>query len=304
MSQLPPTIPVCYRHPSRETYVRCSRCDRPICPDCMREASVGHQCPECVREGKRTQRPVRTAFGGSSVGRHGYATITLMAINVLMLIGAAISARSGNALAGGTGWGGLLGSETPLHDWGSVLGHARYGNPPEVHGIAEGEYYRLITGMFLQYGLLHLLLNMWALWVLGRVLEAVLGPARFLALYLTAGLGGNVAAYLFSSPSTPTAGASGAIFGLFAALFIVLRRMGRDTSAVVPILVINLVFTFTVSNISIAGHLGGLITGGLVALGMAYAPQVNRTLIQYGSVVAVLLVLVVLTVVRTTSLTG
>jgi membrane associated rhomboid family serine protease len=270
----------------------------------MRDASVGHQCPECVREGKRTQRPVRTAFGGSSAGQRGYVTFTLIAINILMLVGAAVSARSGDAFAGGTGWGGLLGADTPLHDWGAVLGHAIYGNPPEVHGIAEGEYYRLITGMFLQYGLLHLLLNMWALWVLGRTLEAVLGPARFLALYLTAGLGGNVAAYLFSSPATPTAGASGAIFGLFAALFIVLRRLGRDTSAVVPILVINLIFTFTVSNISIAGHLGGMVIGGLVALGMAYAPQVNRTLIQSGSVVAVLLVLVVLTVARTSALTG
>lgn len=304
MSQPPPTIPVCYRHPARETYVRCTRCDRPICPDCMREASVGHQCPECVREGQRTQRPVRTAFGGTTVGQRGYVTITLVAINILMLVGAAISARSGTAFAGGSGWGGLIGTDTPLHDWGAVLGRATYGIPPEWHGIAEGEYYRLFTAMFLQYGLLHLLMNMWALWVLGRMLEATLGPARFLALYLTAGLGGNVAAYLFSDPRQPTAGASGAIFGLFAALFIVMRRLGRDTSAVVPILVINLVFTFTVSNISIAGHLGGMVTGALVSLGLAYAPRVNRTLIQSGSVAAVVLILVALTVLRTTSITG
>jgi membrane associated rhomboid family serine protease len=102
----------------------------------------------------------------------------------------------------------------------------------------------------------------------------------------------------------PTAGASGAIFGLFAALFIVMRKMGRDTSAVVPILVINLVFTFTVPNISIAGHLGGLITGGLVALGMAYAPQARRIMFQSGTLVAVLVVLVLLTAVRTSALTG
>jgi membrane associated rhomboid family serine protease len=270
----------------------------------MREASVGHQCPECVREGRRTQRPVRTAFGGTSLGQHGYVTFTLLALNILMLVGAAISAGSSDALAGGSGWGGLLGSDTPLHRWGSVLGQAIYGNPPEVHGIAEGEYYRLVTAMFLQFGLLHLLLNMWALWVLGRTLEAVLGPARFLALYLVAGLGGNVAAYLFSSSNTQTAGASGAIFGLFAALFIVLRRLGRDTSAVVPILVINLVFTFTVSNISIAAHLGGLVVGALVSVGMAYAPQARRVLFQSGTVVAVLVVLALLTVVRTGTLTG
>jgi membrane associated rhomboid family serine protease len=270
----------------------------------MREASVGHQCPECVHEGRRTQRPARTAFGGTSAGQRGYVTFTLIALNIVMLVGAAVSAGSGDAFAGGTGWGGLLGAGTPLHDWGAVLGQAIYGNPPEVHGIAEGEYYRLITGMFLQYGLLHLLLNMWALWVLGRTLEAILGPARFLALYLTAGLGGNVAAYLFTRPEVPTAGASGAIFGLFAALFIVLRKLGRDTSSVVPILVINLIFTFTISNISIAGHLGGLVVGALVAVGLAYAPRARRVLFQSGSVLAVLVVLVLLTVARTASLTG
>jgi membrane associated rhomboid family serine protease len=269
----------------------------------MREASVGHQCPECVREGRRTQRPARTAFGGTNIGQRGYVSITLIAINVLMLIGAAISARNADTLAGG-GWGGLLGQSSPLHRWGAVLGDAIYGNPPAVHGIAEGEYYRLITAMFLQYGLLHLALNMWALWVLGRVLEGILGPARFLALYLTAGIGGNVAAYLFSRPEVATAGASGAIFGLFAALFIVFRKMGRDTSAVLPILVINLVFTFTVSGISIAGHLGGLVVGALVALGMAYAPQARRVLFQSGTVFAVLVVLAILTAVRTSALTG
>lgn len=269
----------------------------------MRAASVGHQCPECVREGRRTQRPVRTALGGTALGQRGYVTISLIAINVLMLVAAAVAAGSAEAFGGGA-WGGLLSRGTPLHEWGAVLGHAIYGNPPELHGIAEGEYYRLFTGMFLQYGILHLLLNMWALWVLGRVLEGVLGPARFLALYLTAGLGGNVAAYLFSQVNTLTAGASGAVFGLFAALFIVMRKLGRDTSAVVPILVINIVFTFTVSNISIAGHLGGLVTGALVALGMAYAPQARRGLIASGTVAAVLIVLVLLTAVRTAALTG
>lgn len=269
----------------------------------MREAAVGHQCPECVRQGRRTQRPARGAFGGSNLGQHGYVTRALIAINVVMLLAAAIWAGSADVFGGGA-WGGLLGSSSPLHDWGAVLGQAFYGRPPELHGIAEGEYYRLVTGMFLQYGLLHLLMNMWALWVLGRVLEADLGPGRFLALYLIAGLGGNVAAYLFSAPHTQTAGASGAIFGLFAALFIVMRKLGRDTSAVVPILVINLIFTFSVSGISIAAHLGGLIVGGLVGLGIAYAPQARRALVQSGAMAAVLIVLLVLTVIRTSALTG
>src|SRR3954454_9543162 len=96
MSDLPTTVPVCYRHPSKETYIRCTRCDRPICPDCMNEASVGHQCPECVSEGKRTQRQARTAFGGSTAGRAGYVTRALIGINAAFFI---VSAAVGGARA-------------------------------------------------------------------------------------------------------------------------------------------------------------------------------------------------------------
>jgi membrane associated rhomboid family serine protease len=270
----------------------------------MREASVGHQCPECVREGRRTQRPVRTAFGGSAIGQRGYVSFTLIAVNILMLFGAVISAGALDVLAGGGGWAGLMGVSSPLHLWGAVLGDAFYGNPPALHGIAEGEYYRLFTAMFLHFGLLHLLLNMWALWLLGPILERDLGPARFLALYLSAGLGGDVAAYLFSRPATLTAGASGAIFGLFAAYFILQRKLGRDASGLVPVLVLNVIFTFSGANVSIAGHVGGFIAGAAVAAGMAYAPQARRTLFQGGMVTAVLIVLALLTAVRTSSLTG
>src|SRR5690349_19348609 len=120
MSESPVTAPVCYRHPARETYVRCTRCDRPICPDCMNEASVGHQCPECVAEGRRTQRPARTAFGGGTSGQRGYVTITLITINVLVALAALVSAGNANSLAGG-GFGGLLGGSTPLHHWGALI---------------------------------------------------------------------------------------------------------------------------------------------------------------------------------------
>src|SRR5437764_10220228 len=104
--------PVCYRHPSRETYVRCTRCNRPICPDCMREASVGHQCPECVAEGRRTQRAPRTPFGATSgAGQAGYATITLIGVNVVLLIASALSTKSGTGALYGGGLGGLLGGQ-------------------------------------------------------------------------------------------------------------------------------------------------------------------------------------------------
>ncbi|RKN46215.1 rhomboid family intramembrane serine protease [Micromonospora endolithica] len=304
MSESPPTTtPVCYRHPGRETYVRCTRCDRPICPDCMRDASVGFQCPECVEEGRRSVRPARTAFGGGAAGRRGLVTKALIAINVLVMLASIASDRNGDAVVGGTGFGGLLGGSTPLTDWGAVLGAAIFPDGT-IGGIAEGQWYRLVTAMFLHYGVLHLLLNMWALWVLGRSLEAQLGPLRFGALYLLSGLGGNVAAYVFTEQNRPTAGASTAVFGLFAALIIIERRMGRDISQIIPILVINLIFTFTVPGISVPGHLGGLVVGGLMALVLAYAPRSRRTLVQAAGGAVLLVALLGIALVRTAVLLG
>ncbi|MGV9210310.1 rhomboid family intramembrane serine protease [Micromonospora sp. RB23] len=300
MSESPPTTPVCYRHPGRETYIRCTRCDRPICPECMREASVGHQCPECVNEGRRSVRPARTAFGGGAAGRHGYVTKALITLNVLLFLLSIASARSGSAVVGGSGLGGLMGDGTPLTNWGAVYGLTPPGYLPD--GIADGDYYRLFTAMFLHYGVIHLLLNMWALWILGRSLEANLGPLRFGALYLIGGLGGNVAAYLFSNPNAATAGASTAIFGLFAALVIIERKLGRDISQVIPILVINLVFTLTVPGISIPGHLGGLVAGGAMAAVLAYAPRGRRTPVQVAGGAVILLILLALVIFRTAQL--
>lgn len=309
MSDTPVTVPVCYRHPSRETYVRCVRCDRPICPDCMRAASVGHQCPECVAEGRRTQRSARTAFGGSAAGRLGYVTKVLIGLNLLVaLVGVAMSG-AGSLLGGG-----LFSSASRIQFLGAVIGptitvrgdQMAYGSFPgfgDVYtGIADGAYYRLITAMFIHYGIIHLALNMWALWILGRELETVLGPARFLGLYLIAGLGGNVACYVFS-PDSLSAGASTAIFGLFASFFVILRRLKRDTSAIIGVLAVNIVLTFAVSSISIAGHLGGLVTGALVGAILAYAPRQRRTTVQVVGSGAVLLLLLSATVLQTAALT-
>jgi membrane associated rhomboid family serine protease len=238
----------------------------------------------------------------------GYVTTGLIAINVLMMLITAVSA-GGGGLAGG-GLGGILGGATPVHLWGALIPQPTTFTDDQgaviasVGGVANGEYYRLVTSMFLHYGLVHLLLNMWALWVLGRNLESALGPVRFLALYLLSGLGGSVAVYYFGNQHAPTAGASGAIFGLFAAFFVVLRRLGRDTSSIVPILIINLVFTFAIPGIAIAGHLGGLVSGGIVGTGLAYAPRQTRNAVQIGVCVAFALVLVALTIGRTAALTA
>jgi membrane associated rhomboid family serine protease len=278
----------------------------------MNEASVGFQCPDCVREGARTQRPVRTAFGGGTSGAQGTVTIALIVLNVLVFLVSIISAGSAKAVAGG-GLGGLLGGSTPLHEWGALVSYpvteyvydlsGEHIKVLEPGGMADGQYYRLITSMFLHYGVIHLALNMWVLWSLGRPLEAMFGRVRFLALYLLCGLGGGIAVYLFADPTSQTAGASGAIFGLFAALIFVLRRLGRSIGGIVPVLVINLVLTFSIPNISIAGHLGGLVTGALVGVGFAYAPRERRTLVQVGTAVAVLILFAILFAWHTANLT-
>jgi membrane associated rhomboid family serine protease len=286
-----PPVPICYRHPGRETYVRCVRCNRPICPDCMHEAAVGFQCPECVNAGARTVRQPRTVFGGGLGGDRGLVTIGLVVLNVLVFV--LELATSSNGLTGGSV---LLGSKiTQLQ--------ADLGVWP--NGIAfNHEYWRLVTAMFVHFGVLHIAMNMYVLWVLGRYLERALGPVRFLALYLVCGIGGNVVVFLFSNPKGLSAGASTAVFGLFSAMFFINRKLGLSTSSVVVMIVINLVFTFSVPNISIWGHVGGLATGVLAGLGMAYAPQRNRTLVQFLVLGGILFVLVLLTLFRTAQLTG
>ena len=235
-------------------------------------------------------------------GVRGSVTMTLIALNVLAAIVVTVAA-GGEGLVGG-GLGGLVGASTGLLDDGALVGQALYLDPQTGAilpiGIAYGEYYRLFTAMFLHLGLLHLALNMWALWVLGRTLEGVLGPVRFLALYLVAGLGGSVAVYLFS-PATATVGASGAIFGLFAALFIVLKRLKKDTSSVIPILVINLVISF-LPGISLAGHLGGLVAGGIIAFALAYAPTKHRNLFVGATVAGLLALMAVIVAIQTVAL--
>lgn len=268
--------PTCYRHPSRQTYVSCSRCGRPVCPDCMHPAAVGQQCPECVKEGQRSVRQARTHFGGR-ITQGPVLTYLLIAVNVVMFALQHTSVQMQNEL---------------------VLW------PP---GVAEGQWYRLVTSAFLHYGLVHIVFNMWALWVVGPQLEQWLGRLRFGVLYGLSGLGGAVLVYLLSPLNSATAGASGAIFGLFGATFVLFRRLRVDARGIVALIVINLVITFVVpaissQSISWQGHVGGLITGTLVAAVFAYVPARQR-LLALIAVTSVLLALFVgLTVWRTQAL--
>jgi membrane associated rhomboid family serine protease len=277
--QAPPT---CYRHPDRETWVRCTRCDRPVCPDCMREASVGFQCPECVSAGSRTTREARTVFGGRVSGDTSRVSLGLIAANVAVFLV------------------GLVVGEGPLRaDFGNISGPALLQPAGEPAGVATGEYYRLVTATFLHAGALHLMLNMFALAMLGPPLETALGRLRFAALYLLSALGGSVAAFVLAPATTLSVGASGAIFGLFGAYYVVVRRMGGSTGSILGLLAVNLVITFALPFIDWRAHLGGLVTGALVATALAYAPRTaRRGAVQATACAVVALVLVVAVVLR------
>jgi membrane associated rhomboid family serine protease len=232
--------------------VSCSNCGRPICPDCMTTTSVGMRCPECA---KQKTRVVRNPSGFTDP----VVTYALIAVNVMAFI-AEISTGAG-AVGGGTGGG------------ESVLSKAGLFGP----AVADGEVWRLVSSGFLHTGFLHLAFNMYALYILGTELEPVLGRLRFLLVYFVSLLAGSFGVMLIE-PNAITAGASGAVFGLFGAAFVVMRNRGINPmeSGLGIWLVINLVFTFTIPNISIGGHIGGLIGGALAGVVLVELPSRMR----------------------------
>ncbi|GGV80432.1 rhomboid family intramembrane serine protease [Streptomyces gelaticus] len=280
----------CYRHPGREANIRCTRCERPICPECMVDASVGFQCPACVRRGSGTghgpaaNRP-RTVAGGSLTADPRLVTKILLGINVAVYL--AVLARG-----------------TALVDELMLLGRAttHYGGPLE--GVAEGQWYRLVTSMFLHQEVWHIAFNMLGLWWLGGPLEAALGRVRYLALYMISGLAGSALTYWLSAPVQGSLGASGAIFGLLGATAVLMRRLNYDMRPVFALLAVNLVITFNPwGGIAWQAHVGGLIAGTLIAIGMVHAPRERRALVQYGTCALVLAAVILVVVVRTTALT-
>ena len=295
--------PTCYRHPDRSTYVACVRCDRPICPDCMQAASVGFQCPECVREGRRTTIPARTVFGGSLDGERGTVTRALIGINVVAWVLTVLAAVLTNDIAiREIGRFVVFGGVTGVTEWGAAVPAYSYGFGDVSGGIASGEFWRLLTADFLHYGLIHLAFNMYALWILGRECERLLGRGRFLALYLFAGVGGSVAVYLFSPLNEASAGASASIFGLLGAMFFFLRRLRADPRGLVFLIVLNFSLGFVVANISIWGHIGGFVIGAAVGALMSYLPAgPKRARLQWIALTGVGVALAVLVGLRTAS---
>jgi len=270
-------VPTCYRHPGRETYVSCVRCGRPACPDCLRSAAVGQQCVECVREGNRGARRAGTVFGGRPAAGAA-VTWALVGINVLLYLVE-------------------LAHPNIANDW-AMLGRAEIVPGGPLQGVSQGQWYRLLTSAFLPppglsgLGPLDIAFNMWALILVGPALERLLGHTRYLTVYLVSAIGGSVMFYLIGPANVEALGASGAIFGLFGAWFVVARRLHLDSRWIVTVVVLNLVIGFVVPGIAWQAHVGGILAGGLLTAAYAYAPRSNRALIQGGATVAVLAILV------------
>lgn len=270
------TAPVCVRHPGRETSVRCTRCDRPACPTCLREASVGYQCVDCVAEGARTQPRAATVAGAEPSDR-SVVVPALIAINVVIF---AVTVAQSGSLANN--------AYAPLFQ--------QWGLWPTA--VADGSWWRLFTSGFLHFGPIHLAFNMIALWVIGRDLEQVLGRARFMVVYLVSLLGGSLAVFLFAAERSMTAGASGAVFGLMGGLAVVLLRLRRSPRPALTIILLNVVISFVVPGISILGHLGGLVFGAAVTAGLVYAPRDRRAAVQAVTVLGLLAVILLGVVTR------
>ena len=269
----------CYRHPDRVTRVHCTRCGRPICPDCMTQAPVGHHCPTCVAEGRRGVRRVRPRMP-----RPRSATTAILVINV--------AAFALDLLLGATGGEGLL-------ERGAMV--------PFL--VARGEWWRLITAMFLHVGVLHLALNSFGLYIFGNLVEQTLGTARMVTLYLVTGFCASAASFAFGPPGVAAVGASGAVFGMLGVwLAYNLRRrslsMARaNVQGALLLIGINLVFGLSVPGIDNIAHVGGLVAGVAAGLGIeGFGDRRTRALSAAVSVAALVAGATVLVAWRASSL--
>jgi membrane associated rhomboid family serine protease len=264
----------CYRHPDRQSYILCQRCGRTICPECQTQAPVGVICPECMREQRATAprtKPAAWTRVRSAAGR-GAPVVTYSLIGITALV--------------------------YLLQWIPGLGvtNALFFSPVFMTEVLP-EPWRAITSVFLHSTSLfvHILLNMYTLWIFGRLLEPMLGRIRFLALYLISGLAGSIGVVVFAAPTTQVLGASGAIFGLMGAFVVIQRRLGGNMTQLYVLLAINLAIGFIPgANISWQAHLGGLIGGALVGLILLETRSRSRRGLQIGLLIGLAVVLYVI----------
>ncbi len=261
----------CYRHPDRQSYILCQRCGRTICPQCQTQAAVGVQCPECVREGQASMPRTKPAF--VTALRSGNAPVVTYSIIALCVIV----------------WLLQIIPNSPVTDALVYYGPYTYSQP-----------WRMLTAAFVHStsSPIHLAFNMFSLFIFGPILERLVGRVRFLVLYLVSAFGGSVAVLLLA-PLTPVVGASGAIFGLMGAFFVIQRKFGGNSTYLVVLIGINLVIGFLPgTNVSWQAHLGGLIAGAAVAFVYVRTRRADQKVLQAVLVAVVVIVLIALTLLR------
>ncbi len=307
-------VPTCYRHSGRETWIRCQRCDKPICPDCMRDAAVGFQCPDCVKEANKNSRQNRAMYGGERSADPRLTTYVLIGINAVVWL--AITATGGRLsrvadLLALSPTGSCGSRSTPSQYYPGLPSEAACSLVPGSDGVwragvADGAWWQLLTSAFTHVEIWHVAMNMFALLLFGPALEGIVGRTRFLGVYLVSALGGSAAVMLLSSPSGSTVGASGALFGLLGALLVVARKARLDTRALLQNLGLGVaisVYGLVVGGISWQGHLGGFVAGAAAAAVVAYAPRARRTVVQWTGLGLLAVVLLAVAVARGLALT-
>jgi len=278
-----PTIEVCYRHPDVQTRVHCTRCDRPICPDCMIPAPVGHQCPECVEQARRDFRsgPGRALRGGVSA-----TSALLVAIAIPFVIEVVVGGPQ--AL--------FNPSRLLLFDLGAM----------QPIAVADGQFWRLFTAMFLHVGLLHIALNAYFFWLFGRMVEASFGKTWMVLIYVVAGFLASVASYAFGPVTSLAVGASGAISGVFGAFIAYnYRRRQHAMNAAnlrlaLTVIVLNAVIAIGYSSIDWRAHVGGLVAGfALGYLADSSGPARQRAVVRFAGVATLVAIGIALVLWRT-----
>lgn len=266
---------LCYRHPDRQSFVLCQRCLRTICPECQTQAPVGVICPECLKDQRKAESPAqrrarRQWRGSIAADGRPLATYAIMAVTTVISV-----------LQMFPGIGPVI--TLNLRFAGLYL-------LPEY----SFEPWRMLTAMFVHGGIWHLLLNMLALWMIGRSLEPMLGRGRYVALYLIGGFGGSVAVACIS-PDIATVGASGAVFALMGALLVIGRHIGANITGIAVVLGLNLVVGFVFSGqIAWQAHVGGVLVGALIGFIYARTQRREQRTVQILLLAAVVLVLVAL----------
>lgn len=298
-------VPTCYRHPDRETWIRCQRCDKSICPDCMRDAAVGFHCPDCVKQANKGSRQNRAMYGGERSADPRLTTYVLIGINALVWL--AIAATGGNSsrlvdLLALRFNGACSPGDGFLYDIPQRA--CEVAGSTFLPGVGDGAWWQLMTSVFTHVAIWHVATNMFALFIFGPSLEGILGRTRFLAVYFISGLASSVMVLFLSSEFGSTVGASGALFGLLGALLLTAKKARLNASWLRQNLVIGVVITVVGARlISWQGHLGGFLGGVAAAAIIAYAPKSNRSIVQWVGLALLTLVLVALAFVRGTSLT-